>query len=153
MSMDQADPLVQMLRSPGAIGRILAVALAAASIFLPAISGVTGDKSTSYLVSYVWVFPGAICVAMAISAIPTVSRYARLADLAAAILGGSVCMGLIGPYNESAFILRNAGSSMMEKLNPDGSPLIGLGLGAWALGTATSIMLAVALFVRPRRAD
>lgn len=154
MSTDQSDPIAQLLRAPGTAGRIAALLLAGLSLVLPALrtqaEWVTTATPVSMAVELAWLLPVAIAVALAVSAIEPIGRYARLVDLAAAALGG-ILSGLLVDFYFRASKDVEMSRKMLQGFNPDGVWSVNPDLGSAALVLATVIMVLVVLQGRPTK--
>jgi hypothetical protein len=141
-----SDPLSTLLRAPGNVIRIAILVLAAAALVLPGFEAQGSDLVnriallTVAPLSLIWLFPLIVAVALVMTAVPAVSRYVRLADLAAAIAGlvfSGLAFAALGQLQANA----RAGEQLLGRYEPDGVWSATFQPGAYALMAATALAI------------
>lgn len=135
MSTLQSDPLNTIIKAPQAYLRIAAVVLAVLAMILPAVSismmGESAGYNITQLAPWALVFPLVLIAALVSPAVPAISPYTSLLDIAGAVLGVLAAL----------YLVFNMGSA----LGPIGSALVdaGLGIGGYVLILAALVAIAV----------
>jgi hypothetical protein len=154
-SQISSDPVARILRAPGSIFRLAGLVLGIVAPFMPAFSrsgyDVTFQIGIGDAIPYAVALPIAAGVALLVSAIPQVSSYARLIDIAVAVTGIVICVQLLGMHGDGARAASSANRLSIGSTGPRATA--GLEIGFWCIAGVAAMFAIAAIWPLRRKTN